>query len=139
MGIIDRPKKGSGQRAETTPIEITANFSCSSNFLAIRRSKAQENVTGGYHSWTPEEVLRYEQRHPIGTKARLALGLFLFTGQRKCDVVLLGRQHIRGGVLTFTQQKNRNRSPVKLELPVLVGPAKNYRCEPVRAPDILGH
>ena len=85
---------------------------------AVRRP--QENVTGGYHSWTPEEVLRYEQRHPIGTKVRLALGLFLFTGQRKCDVVLFGRQHIRGGVLTFTQQKNRNRNPVKLELPVLV-------------------
>jgi len=49
----------------------------------------------------------------------LALGLFLFTGQRKCDVVLFGRQPIRRGVLTFTLQKNRNRNPVKLELPVL--------------------
>lgn len=25
---------------------------------------------GGHHSWTPDEVSRFEERHPIGTKAR---------------------------------------------------------------------
>ena len=29
----------------------------------------------GFHTWTPEEVLRFEQRHPVGSKARLALAL----------------------------------------------------------------
>jgi len=33
--------------------------------------------------------------------------------------VLFGRQHVRSGWLLFTQQKNRNRRPIKLELPVL--------------------
>jgi integrase len=84
---------------------------------SVRRPK--ENADGGFHSWTPEEVRQFEQRHPIGTKARLALALFLFTGQRKSDVVLFGRQHIRDGMLVFTQQKNRNRKPMRLELPVL--------------------
>jgi integrase len=84
---------------------------------SVRRPK--EKPDAGYHTWTPEEVAQFEKRHPIGTKPRLALALFLFTGQRKSDVVLFGRQHIRGGMLKFTQQKNRNRHPVRLELPVL--------------------
>jgi integrase len=83
-----------------------------------------------YEPWEPGPALRYEQRHPIGTKARLALGLFFFTAQRKCDVVLFGRQHIRGGVLTFTQQKNGNRKPVKLELPVLAALQKIIDASP---------
>lgn len=73
----------------------------------------------GYHSWTPEEVTQFEDRFPVGTKARLALALFLYTGQRRSDIVRLGPQHVRGGWLTFTQMKNRSRNPVTLSIPVL--------------------
>jgi integrase len=73
----------------------------------------------GFHSWTPGEVEQFEARHPIGTKARLALTLLLYTGQRRSDVVRLGPQHLRGGCLTFTQYKNRNRKPVTLSLPIV--------------------
>ena len=41
----------------------------------------------------------------MGTKARLALELLLCTGQRRGDVVRMGRQHVRRGVLTIRQQK----------------------------------
>src|SRR5262249_1616663 len=51
--------------------------------------------TGGHHTWTIEEVLKYVERHPVGTKAHLALWLFLLTGQRLSDVARLGKQHIR--------------------------------------------
>src|SRR5262249_14152781 len=74
---------------------------------------------GGFHPWTTSEVEQYEKCHPIGSTARLALALLLYTGQRRSDVVLFGRQHVRSGWLLFTQQKNRNRRPIKLELPVL--------------------
>jgi hypothetical protein len=40
----------------------------------------KSNNPSGYHTWTPEEVRQFERRHPIGTKARLALALLLFTG-----------------------------------------------------------
>ncbi len=73
----------------------------------------------GFHSWTPEEVTQFEQHHPIGTKARLALALFLYTGQRRSDIVRLGPQHVRDGWLSFTQTKNRSRNPVKLSIPIL--------------------
>jgi integrase len=74
---------------------------------------------GGFHSWTIDEVERYEECHAVGTTARLALALLLYTGQRRSDIVLFGRQHVRGGWLHFTQQKNRNRRPITLELPIL--------------------
>lgn len=69
----------------------------------------------GHHSWTMGEVEQFEARHPIGTKARLALDLFLYTGSRRSDVVRLGRQHVRNGWLSFKQNKTR----VTVELPIL--------------------
>jgi integrase len=45
--------------------------------------------------------------------------LLLWTGVRRSDVVRIGRQHVRDGWLKFTQQKNRNRKPVRTEIPIL--------------------
>ena len=73
----------------------------------------------GIHAWTLEEVKQFEAKYPVGTKPRLALALLLYTGQRRSDVVRLGRQHLRDGVLTFTQVKNAKRKPVRLEIPVV--------------------
>ena len=76
----------------------------------------------GHIAWTEEDVENFEAIHPVGSMARLALALALFTGQRKGDLIRLGRQHVkvhkgREG-LEFTQQKNRNRKPVKLWVPI---------------------
>jgi integrase len=73
----------------------------------------------GFHSWSDDEIRRFENRHPIGSPARLALALLRYTGQRRSDVVLFGRQHLRDGWLHFTQQKNRSRNPITLAVPVV--------------------
>jgi integrase len=59
----------------------------------------------GFHTWTDDEIAQFEAHHPIGSKPRLALALLLFTAQRRGDVVKMGRQHIRDGVLTVKQEK----------------------------------
>lgn len=59
----------------------------------------------GFHSWTEDEIAAFEARHPIGSKARLALALLLYTGQRRSDVVRLGWQHLDGAQLVVRQQK----------------------------------
>ena len=59
----------------------------------------------GHHTWTEDEIAQFEARWRIGSKPRLALALGLYTAQRRGDVVHIGRQHIRGGVLTLRQQK----------------------------------
>jgi len=68
----------------------------------------------GFHAWTMEEVERYERRHPVGTMARLALALLLYTGQRRGDVVKMGRQHVSQGWLRVRQGK----TGAALEIPI---------------------
>jgi integrase len=79
----------------------------------------KSNNPAGYYTWKVEEVRRFEQRHTIGTKARLALALLLFTGQRRSDITRFGRQHVGDGKISFTQFKGRNRKPKRLVLPIL--------------------
>ena len=77
------------------------------------------NNPDGFHAWTEEEVQKYEARHPSGTKARLAIALFMFTGVRISDVVRLGPQLERDGELCFTEEKNKQRRPKHREIPIL--------------------
>jgi integrase len=74
--------------------------------------------TTGYRTWSEAEIERFEASHPIGTKARLAFALLLYTGQRRGDVVKLGRQHIHADVLTVDQGKTEGREEAHLEIPV---------------------
>lgn len=77
----------------------------------------------GHHTWTEAEIEHYKERHPLGTKAHLALMIMLLTGVRKSDAVKLGRQHERKGAdgktLVFTATKNKGRKPVRIEIPLL--------------------
>lgn len=72
----------------------------------------------GHHTWTVDEVRQYEDRHPIGTQARLALALLLHTGGRRGDVYALGRQHVTDGYICFTQEKGRRHKIVRIEIPL---------------------
>jgi len=83
---------------------------------AVRRFRT---VSEGFHTWTVDEVRAFMARHPIGTRAHLAISLLLYTGVRRSDVVLLGRQHVRAGWIHYTQHKNRDRRPVTLDIPIL--------------------
>jgi integrase len=68
----------------------------------------------GFHTLTEDEIAKFEAHHPVGTKPRLAFALLLYTGQRRSDVIRMGRQHIRDGVLTVKQEK----TGVTLAIPV---------------------
>jgi integrase len=71
---------------------------------------------GGHHrAWTDAEVEQFERKHAIGSRARLAFALGLYTVQRAGDVRGLGQQHVRNGELTFKQSK----TGVRLTLPIL--------------------
>ena len=75
-------------------------------------------VEKGHHTITSEEVDAFERRHPIGTKARLAFALMLYSACRREDVVRLGPQHISSGRLQYTQAKNEHRNPTKVDIPL---------------------
>ena len=79
-----------------------------------RDVRAVRVKSDGYHSWTDDEIAQLEARHPIGSRARLAFALCLYTGQRRSDVVRMGRQHVRNGELLVKQQK----TGAELSIPV---------------------
>ena len=68
----------------------------------------------GWISWGEEQIAAFEAKHPVGTKARLALALLLYTAQRRGDVLRMGRQHLQNGCLRVRQQK----TSAVLEVPV---------------------
>jgi len=57
------------------------------------------------HTWTDEEIARFEKRWPMGTRERLALDLLLYTDLARGDVVRLGKQHVANGVIAFRMKK----------------------------------
>jgi integrase len=50
-------------------------------------------------------VPQFEAHHAVGTRARLTYELLLQVGQSRCDVVRMGRQHVRNGKLALKRQK----------------------------------
>jgi integrase len=64
-----------------------------------------KNKTAGFLTWEEEHIAAFAEHHKLGTRAHLALVLLLYTGQRRSDVVRMGRQHVRKGILSITQQK----------------------------------
>jgi len=79
-----------------------------------RDVKAIRIKSTGHHSWTDAEIAQFERCHPVGSPARLALALLLYTGQRRSDVIRMGAQHVRGGILYVKQDK----TGVELAIPV---------------------
>jgi integrase len=59
----------------------------------------------GIHTWSEEEIAQFESQHAVGTRARLALALLLYTAQRRGDVVRMGKQHISGDNIAVRQEK----------------------------------
>src|SRR5262249_49791135 len=66
--------------------------------IGVRMLRGQNK--DGFHTWTSEEIERFEAHWPLGTRECLALHLLLYTGLARGDVVKLGRQHVTNGVIT---------------------------------------
>lgn len=60
---------------------------------------------GTRHTWSEAEIAQYRKHHPLGTKARLALEIILWTGQRRGDACSLGPQHIKGNRIEWIAAK----------------------------------
>lgn len=75
-------------------------------FAVITLAKQkQKGEYRGIIPWRPEQCEQFEKFYPLGTRARLAYELLLQAGQSKCDVIRMGRQHIRNGLLSGRRQK----------------------------------
>jgi len=68
----------------------------------IRRARTR---SAGIYAWSKDNIVAFEAAQPVGSRERLALALLLYTGQRRGDVIRMGRQHMRAGVVHIKQEK----------------------------------
>ena len=69
------------------------------------RLTVEEKKGKGFRTWSEEDIEIYRRRWALGTKQRLAMELYLWTDQRRCDVHTMGRNQIKGGRIPVTQAK----------------------------------
>ena len=114
--VLDRMKPGKA-RNWLKALRGMLDFAVGQSFRADNPARGfvlPKVKTKNRRAWTDSEIEQYERTHPIGTKARLAFALGLYTIQRIGDVVHMGRQHIRNGEMTVRQGK----TGVQLTLPM---------------------
>ncbi len=83
----------------------------------------------GFHTWTAEELSRFESAWALGTRERLAYEILLYTGLRRSDVVRLSVHHIRDGILEINPQKTP-KTRVTLKIIPKLAEALAYPLEP---------
>jgi integrase len=96
----------------------------------VRDVKTIKGADGGYYTWTIADVETFIERHPLGTKAHLALALLLFTGARRQDMVDFGKQHVREGWLRYVPKKTLYKRRTVSQKPVLPILAKIIAASP---------
>jgi integrase len=94
--------------------------------LGVKKIKPKKQ--GGFHRWIDAEIAQFAARHPVGTKACLAMGLGLYTGQARQDVILMGEQHITREydpelereveILNWVRKKTEDKTGLELAIPV---------------------
>lgn len=85
--------------------------------------KITKPKTDGFEMWTDEEIKKYEKRWPRGTRERVMFDIFLYTGLRRGDAALLGKQHVRRGIIEIDTEKTGTR----VTIPVLPELARTTR------------
>ena len=117
--MMDRPEAANGMvKALRQVFKFAMRYDLHDSNPALGIEYLSGNADG-FHSWTLDEIEQFENTHAVGTSAHLALALALYTGQRRADLVTFGKQHVRDGWLSFTQHKNRNSKPVRMEIPII--------------------
>ncbi len=116
-GMDDRAKTPHAANNYLVAMNVLFNWAVKAGYLPANPCVGVEprrDRIKGLHTWTMDQVERYRARHTVGTKARLALDLMLFTGLRISDAMLVGPQHIRDGILHVRTQKTK----APLQIPV---------------------
>lgn len=119
--LLARAEKKTDDRGRIVGGEVAATNLRKILFRLFRLAKKLEWITSnpvedadrvgklrltGIHTWTEAEITQYKRRHPMGTKARLALEIILWTLLRRGDARLFGPQHVIRGKINFKASKN---------------------------------
>ncbi|MCJ2184093.1 site-specific integrase [Novosphingobium sp. 1949] len=104
-GMIETPVAANNLRKRLKQLmnfAISEEFRTDNPVLATRALKVR---SAGFPDWSEEDIARFEATHEIGSKARVAFDLALFTAQRKADIRLMGPSDIVRGKIKVRQEK----------------------------------
>lgn len=72
----------------------------------------------GHQTATPSDLERFIAHHGTGSKATLYLAIQMYTGLRVSDLAALGPQHRQKDTFRFRLFKNRNRTPMDINITI---------------------
>jgi integrase len=108
-GIDDRKDRPAAARHFVEAIRGVYRWALDAGLVSedpTRDIRVKAKRTDGHHTWTAEEMARFEACHPIGTRARVAYAVLLYAGLRRGDAVRYGRQHVKDGIGRIVTEKN---------------------------------
>jgi integrase len=80
--------------------------------------KIKPTKSKGHRPWDEDDIIKFEARWPRGTRQRVMLDVYAYTGLRRGDAAAVGRQHVRDGVITLDNEKTGMRVTIPI-LPAL--------------------
>jgi integrase len=98
-------------------LRVVLNLAVDNNMIASNPSlglKRYKSRGGGIPTWSDAEVEQFQKRHPLGTKAFVALAILLYSAQRRSDAVRMGWQHIESDCIKVRQEKTD--TPLKVPM-----------------------
>lgn len=99
QGFIGKLATPHMQRNNLRALRHFAKWAKRENLLDVNPTvdieKAKILKTGGFRVWTEDEFRTYVAKHPIGTKAYLALQIMACTSFRRSDAVQIGPRHVQ--------------------------------------------
>jgi integrase len=72
----------------------------------------------GFHTWTTEELSRFESHWHVGTRERLAFDLMLWTGLRRGDAARVGPKNVMDGSIILDTAKTGQRVSIRILPPL---------------------
>jgi len=100
-----------------TALRLICRFAVANNWLRVDPTLSIKPIrakSGGFATWSEDDIGQFEKYWQKGTRQRLAFALLLYTGQRRGDVVCMGRQHVSDGCIHVVQSK----TGAKLKIPL---------------------
>lgn len=130
--IAARDKRTAASQARTFVMTMRSMFAWAmeNNLVAVNPMdgiKIKEKKTKGHIPWSEADLSKYERRWPVGTRERVMLDVYCYTGLRRGDAARVGKQHVKNGAICMVTEK----SPTEVAIPILQPLAKTLAAGPV--------
>jgi integrase len=75
----------------------------------------KQKKTEGFTAWTEDDVAIFRRGYPLGTRERVWLEVGLNTGLRRGDAAIVGKQHVRDGVISLRTEKTATEVTIPIQ------------------------